>query len=159
MTTELTVLGVVLATKAPIGAVAQMPRLPSLLSFVPPGAQPGGRLVLILGEGPNEVLHLDKLPVQRRRGVQVVAFQQLDGAAEQGGGGPAEVTEGNQSVVAVAEGRGAVDALRPEEVPGNAQRLTRVLEACGEGLAQQRAVPASPVGLLRRFAANPVAGP
>ena len=131
MATNLTVLGVVLASEASLGSVTQVPRLPPLQSLLPCRSQPGGCLLLVFHEGPGQVFHLDELPVECGGGIQVVVFDQLYDAADQRRGGFAEVAESDKPIIAVAKRRGAVDTLWPEQVSADPQSLARAVKPDG----------------------------
>ena len=61
MAAVLAVFGVVDTSEPAPGALAQVPGLPALQAVVAIGAEPRRRLVVVLGEGPVQVLHFDEL--------------------------------------------------------------------------------------------------
>jgi len=57
---------------------------------------------------------------------------ELESSTDQGAVSLAEVTERDDAIVTVAEGRGAVHSLRSDDVSANAQRVPEPLETGGE---------------------------
>ncbi|MDA8046059.1 MAG: hypothetical protein M0Z30_12610 [Actinomycetota bacterium] len=116
--------------------MTQLPGLPSAHSFCSVRPKPVGGFIVVLCKGPAEVLEFHQLTIEGGRRVAVASFEEIGGTTDQRSAGTADVSQGDRSVITIAEGRRSIDTLCSDDVSTEAQRLASYLEGDYERLAK-----------------------